>query len=202
MDKIKLAVLGLSYNHTNSGAYALVLAEEEGNRRIPIIIGAVEAQAIAIQLEGLTPPRPLTHDLFHSFADAFQIKLEEVMVYKLKDGIFYSELICNNGVNRIRIDSRTSDAVALALRFKVPIFTSQEIMDNAGIILDDSGESAPEIKIEEEQSKTSSIESADDLSELSVEELEELLLDAITNEDYEHASQIKDAIEKRKSLEE
>lgn len=198
MDKIKLAVLGLSYNHTNSGAYALVLAEEEGSRRIPIIIGAVEAQAIAIQLEGLTPPRPLTHDLFHSFADAFQIKLEEVLVYKLKDGIFYSELVCFNGSNRIRIDSRTSDAVALALRFKVPIFTLTEIMESAGIILEDSVDEK-NITIEEDDDTAIKPETEDDLNELSIDEMEELLLDAITNEDYEHASQIRDAIEKRKN---
>ena len=122
MDKIKLNVLGLSYSQANSGAYALVLAEENGERRIPIIIGSVEAQSIAIQLEGLTPPRPLTHDLFVSLADAFSLKVEEIFIYKLQEGVFYSELVCNDGKNRIRIDSRTSDAVSLALRFHCPIF--------------------------------------------------------------------------------
>ena len=150
MEKIRLQVLGLSYNHSNSGAYALVLSEEAGDRRIPIIIGGVEAQAIAIQLEGLTPPRPLTHDLFVSFAEAFNIMVEEIYIYKLKDGVFYSELVCTDGKTRIRIDSRTSDAVALALRFKVPIFTSREIMEKAGIILD----------IEDEDKQTTTAETS------------------------------------------
>ncbi len=200
MDKVKLNVLGLSYNHSNSGAYALVLAEEDGKRRIPIIIGAVEAQAIAIQLEGLTPPRPLTHDLFFSFAEAFRIHVEEVIIYKLKDGIFFSELICDNGSNRIRIDSRTSDAVALALRFKVPIYTSTEIIDAAGIILDDEG-----TKSKYESTENLSDTPADkpgilkenELKDFDMDELNELLQDAIENEDYEQASIIRDELSKR-----
>ncbi len=201
MDKVKLTVLGLSYNHSNSGAYALVLAEEEGKRRIPIIIGAVEAQAIAIQLEGLTPPRPLTHDLFFSFAEAFKIAIEEVIIYKLKDGIFFSELICDNGTNRIRIDSRTSDAVALALRFKVPIYTTNEIIDAAGIILDDEGEKSPIEKassmVGTKEEKAAPIEE-NELQDFDLSELQELLTDAVSNEDYEQASMIRDEIKRRK----
>lgn len=202
MDKVKLTVLGLSYNHSNSGAYALVLAEEDGKRRIPIIIGAVEAQAIAIQLEGLTPPRPLTHDLFYSFAEAFGISIEEVIIYKLKDGIFFSELICDNGNNRIRIDSRTSDAVALALRFKVSIYTTQEIINAAGIILDDEGdkakfESSDNLISGKQQEKNSPIPE-NELKDFDLEELDELLEDAISNEDYEQASMIRDEMKRRK----
>ncbi len=201
MDKVKLTVLGLSYNHSNSGAYALVLAEEDGKRRIPIIIGAVEAQAIAIQLEGLTPPRPLTHDLFFSFAEAFKIAIDEVIIYKLKDGIFFSELICDNGTNRIRIDSRTSDAVALALRFKVPIYTTDEIIDAAGIILDDDGEKSSVQEagsmVGAKEEKNTPIEQ-NELQDFDLSELQELLTDAVTNEDYEQASMIRDEIKRRK----
>lgn len=200
MDKVKLNVLGLSYNHSNSGAYALVLAEEDGKRRIPIIIGAVEAQAIAIQLEGLTPPRPLTHDLFFSFAEAFRISVEEVIIYKLKDGIFFSELICDNGSNRIRIDSRTSDAVALALRFKVPIYTTLEIIDAAGIILDDDG-SKSKYEGSEELGSMPDVKPApvqeNELKDFELDELNELLEEAIKNEDYEQASLIRDELSKR-----
>ena len=136
MATITLNVLGFSYSQSQSGAYALVLTEEEGDRRIPIIIGGFEAQAIAIQLEGLKPPRPLTHDLFHNFAKAFNIKLLEVTIHKLEEGVFYSKLLCDNGGQQLVIDARTSDAIALALRFKCPIYTTEEIMAQAGIILD------------------------------------------------------------------
>ncbi|MFB6317763.1 bifunctional nuclease domain-containing protein [Saccharicrinis sp. FJH54] len=203
MEKIKLNVLGLSYNHSNSGAYALVLAEEEGERRIPIIIGGVEAQAIAIQLEGLTPPRPLTHDLFVSFATAFNIKVEEVFIYKLKDGIFYSELSCFDYTtkNKVRIDSRTSDAVALALRFHVPIYTSKEIIERAGIILDIENSSSP--KPEETESTLNDLINSPedtgsiDFTEFTMEELKKELQNAVGNEDYELASKIRDEIKRR-----
>ncbi len=202
MEKVKLNVLGLSYNHSNSGAYALVLAEEEGERRIPIIIGGVEAQAIAIQLEGLTPPRPLTHDLFVSFATAFNIKLEEVFIYKLKDGIFYSELICidEQSRNKVRIDSRTSDAVALALRFHVPIYTSQDILSKAGIILDieeasESTEAEP--LTHDSLDDVVNVPETYDFSEVSLEELNNRLQEAIKKEDYELASRIRDEIKKK-----
>jgi bifunctional DNase/RNase len=187
MKKIKLRILGLSYSQTQTGAYALVLAEEKGKRRIPIIIGAPEAQSIAIQLEGLKPTRPLTHDLFTNFALAFNIELLEIRIYKLDEGIFYSELICDNGVQRINIDSRTSDAVALALRFRCPIYTTEEIMEKAGIILDFDNDEATapeptEVKLEE----------------LEIDELKELLNSAIKDENYEEASKIRDEINNRK----
>ncbi|MDO9039807.1 MAG: bifunctional nuclease family protein, partial [Bacteroidota bacterium] len=136
MHKVKLNILGLSVSQSQSGAYALVLAEENGDRRIPIIIGPIEAQSIAIQLEGLKPPRPLTHDLFKQMASAFDINISEVIIYKLEEGIFYSELVCIKDGNQLIIDSRTSDAVALALRFGSPIYTTEEILERAGIVIE------------------------------------------------------------------
>ena len=190
MKKIKLRILGLSYSQTQTGAYALVLAEEKGKRRIPIIIGAPEAQSIAIQLEGLKPTRPLTHDLFTNFALAFNIELLEVRIYKLEEGIFYSELICDNGVERINIDSRTSDAVALALRFRCPIFTTEQIMSKAGIILDFDANN-PENSEENKQAE-------EDYKEMDTEELQEVLDLSIKEENYEEASKIRDEINSRK----
>ena len=125
MKRVKLKVLGISYSQTQSGAYALILVEENGNRRIPIIIGGFEAQAIVIKIENLEPPRPLTHDLFKSFADEFNISMVEVVIHKLEEGVFYSRLLCNNGDKELSIDSRTSDAVALALRFDCPIYIAK-----------------------------------------------------------------------------
>jgi hypothetical protein len=193
MQKVKLNILGLSVSQTQSGAYALVLAEENGERRIPIIIGPVEAQAIAIQLEGLKPPRPLTHDLFKNLATAFDIVISEVVIYKLEEGIFYSELICENDGRQIRIDSRTSDAVALALRFRCPIYTTEEILKKAGIVLDlelDSGEQHRPLE------KTNRPRS--EYENYTLAELNDLLNDAINNEDYERASKVRDEIRRRK----
>lgn len=202
MGKIKLNVLGLSYSQTQTGAYALVLSEEDGDRRIPIIIGGVEAQSIAIQLEELEPPRPLTHDLFKSFAEAFAVSVLEVNIYRLEEGIFYSELICQKGDNKIRIDSRTSDAVAIALRFKCPIYTTNEIIDKAGIVLSIEGEpQEPTIpsqsEPEAEQSTTSASGSGGQFSTYSKSQLESMLDDAIRDEDYEKASLIRDELDKR-----
>ena len=195
MLKIKLNVLGLSVSQTQTGAYALVLSEENGDRRIPIIIGPVEAQSIAIQLEGLHPPRPLTHDLFKNVAQAFEIELIEVIIYKLEEGIFFSELICEQNGTRIAIDSRTSDAVALALRFKCPIYTTEEILSKAGIIIEVS-ENSEEDTLPED---TDESDGQKDKYELySVKELERLLQEAIHEENYEVASEIRDEISRRK----
>jgi len=198
MKKVKLNILGLSYSQTQTGAYALVLSEADGNRRIPIIIGAVEAQAIAIQLEGLKPPRPLTHDLFLNVALAFDIEIAEVFIHKLEEGIFYAEIVCEQNSNRIRVDSRTSDAIALALRFECPIFTTEEILDKAGINMefDESGEGSDEFEDDENSKKPSA--GHVDYSDYSPDELNELLDAAITDEDYEKASEIRDEINKRK----
>ena len=194
MQKIRLNILGLSVSQTQSGAYALVLAEENGDRRIPIIIGPVEAQAIAIQLEGLKPPRPLTHDLIKNMALAFNIALLEVTIYKLEEGIFYSELLCEMNGKEIKIDSRTSDAVALALRFRCPIYTSEDILKKAGIVLELDDEHSPvkSFSDEEETLETSTY------SQYSLNELNEMLEEAVKNEDYEKASIIRDELKKRK----
>ncbi len=190
--RVKLNILGLSYSQTQTGAYALVLAEEEGERRIPIIIGSVEAQSIAIKLEGLAPPRPLTHDLFLNFATAFNIEVVEVVVYKLEEGIFYSELLCKRESETLHIDSRTSDAVALALRFNCPIYTYDEIMDKAGIVLDfdHEDEDSMEIEVQEQKSPKEYVSS-------SLEELKAMLEDVVKKEDYEKASKIRDEIKLR-----
>lgn len=197
MRKVKLNVLGISYSQTQTGAYALVLAEESGNRRIPIIVGGFEAQAIAIQLEGLKPPRPLTHDLFFNFARTFHISLEEVTIHKLEEGVFHSQLTCNDGKQRIDIDTRTSDAIALALRFRCPIYTTEEILEKAGIILDfEHEDKADEIEIEDSEKQENPTES--NLSDLENKELKKLLQEAVANEDYEKASLIRDELNKRK----
>ncbi len=196
MAKIKLNVLGISYSQTQTGAYALVLTEENGERRIPIIIGAFEAQAIAIQLEGLQPPRPLTHDLFHNFARAFHIDVLEVEIYKLEEGVFYSKLVCTDGDKEIIVDARTSDAIALALRFKCPIYTTEEIIAQAGIVLDikEGGEEDIDLGVEEGSSEASG---ADQFREMSIRELKEMLEQAVRSENYEKASVIRDEIKRR-----
>ena len=194
MQKIRLNILGLSVSQTQSGAYALVLAEEGGERRIPIIIGPVEAQAIAIQLEGLKPPRPLTHDLIKNMALAFEIGLIEVSIYKLEEGIFYSELLCEMNGKEVKIDSRTSDAVALALRFRCPIYTSEEILKKAGIVLEQEDENSPVRSMADEDYDEPEVSS---YAQYSTDELNELLNEAIQHEDYEKASVIRDELNKR-----
>jgi bifunctional DNase/RNase len=202
MNKIKLNVLGISYSQTQTGAYALVLAEENGNRRIPIIVGGFEAQAIAIQLEGLKPPRPLTHDLFLNFARTFSIDLLEVTVYKLEEGVFSSKLTCDDGKRIIEIDARTSDAIALALRFKCPIYTTEEIIRKAGIILDFEKEAGMGSSSEKSNiPKNIPVENkpfSDELKKVNIAELQEMLNDAVKDEDYEKASMIRDEIKRRK----
>lgn len=196
MQKIRLNILGLSVSQTQSGAYALVLAEENGERRIPIIIGPVEAQAIAIQLEGLKPPRPLTHDLIKNMAMAFDIALLEVTIYKLEEGIFYSELLCEMDGKEIKIDSRTSDAVALALRFRCPIYTTEDILKKSGIILDLEDEESPVRNISDKEDYSEPEVST--YSQYSLNELNEMIDEAVRNEDYEKASIIRDELKKRK----
>jgi bifunctional DNase/RNase len=192
MKRIKLKVMGISYSQTQSGAYALLLIEEDGERRIPIIIGGFEAQAIVIKLENLEPPRPLTHDLIKKMADQFDIKVVEVMIYKLEEGVFYSKMVCTNEEKEYSIDSRTSDAVAIALRFGCPIYIDNDILEKAQLTntpsdvdLVSSGESGT---LSEPSSKYSS---------LSDDELYKLIDDAVKTEDYERAASIRDEIEKR-----
>jgi len=194
MKRVKLKVMGISYSQTQSGAYALILVEENGERRIPIIIGGFEAQAIVIKLENLDPPRPLTHDLFKKFADQFGIFISEVMIYKLEEGVFFSKLICSNGEAEYSIDSRTSDAVAIALRFGCPIYVTDEILEKAGITInpaesdnlsanDNAGSFEPE---------NTRFDSYSD------DELYKMIDEAVKTEDYERAASIRDEIEKRK----
>ena len=200
MSKIKLNVLGISYSQTQSGAYALVLTEESGDRRIPIIVGGFEAQSIAIQLEGLKPPRPLTHDLFMNFANSFKIDLLEVNIHKLEEGVFYSKLLCDNGEKKITIDTRTSDAIALALRFKCPIYTTEEIMERAGIVLEFGSEEKSSSLSENATASdavTPSSISSTEYEDFTTKELNEMLKEAIGNEDYEKASLIRDELSKR-----
>ena len=206
MGKIKLNVLGISYSQTQSGAYALVLSEEEGNRRIPIIVGGFEAQAIAIELEGLTPPRPLTHDLFKNFADSYGIHILEVNIHKLEEGVFFASILCDNGNQQITLDARTSDAIALALRFKCPIYTTDEIVEKAGIVLDfekgsgleePEGPDSPEEMVQPQETSSGKRPILPDLAESNMEELRALLADAVAKEDYERASVIRDEINRR-----
>jgi bifunctional DNase/RNase len=194
MKRVKLKVMGISYSQTQSGAYALLLIEEDGDRRIPIIIGGFEAQAIVIKLENLDPPRPLTHDLFKNFADKFKISVVEVLIYKLEEGVFFSKLVCNSGENEYSIDSRTSDAVAIALRFECPIYITEEILEKAGITVSPtdegvSGSTEADTFIESERGKYGSY---------SDEELYKMIDEAIKTEDYERAASVRDEIEKRR----
>jgi bifunctional DNase/RNase len=193
MEKIKLDIAGLYYSQTQSGAYALVLSEVIGKRRLPIIIGGFEAQAIAIELEKMTPSRPLTHDLFKNFSDHFKINLIEVIIYNLVEGIFFAKLICEQNGKEVEIDSRTSDAIALAVRFESPIYTYEFVLNSAGIILDDDkddkDEIAPEISLEEITKKPS--------ERMTLKELKKHLKNSIDNEDYEAASRFRDEINNR-----
>lgn len=201
--RIKLRVQGLTNSQIQSGAYALILAEEHGVRRIPIIVGTSEAQSIAIALEHITPPRPLTHDLFATFAQAYGIQLKEVYIYKFEDGVFYSELFFDDGTSQIRLDSRTSDAIAIALRVKCDIYTTVEIVQECGVVLDDSVE---EHQTNDEDDALLELEPEDIkdeiklkrwLSLLDQEELDERLEEAIDNENYEFAKMYKDEIKRR-----
>jgi len=200
MSLVRLNIKGISYSQTQSGAYALVLSEIDGERTLPIIIGAFEAQSIAIALEKeIKPPRPLTHDLFKTFSDRFQIKVKQVIIHKLVDGVFYSSLICERDRIEEIIDARTSDAIALATRFNAPIFTYENILDKAGIFLKSKEESVEDVaKIEVEEVITeSSIPSDVSFKEISLDELHTKLDEAVVNEDYELAAKLRDEISKR-----
>lgn len=205
--KIKLRVQGLTNSQVQSGAYALILAEEDGNRRIPVIVGTPEAQSIAIALEYITPPRPLTHDLFVSFATAFDIKLKEVYIYKFEEGIFYSELLFTDGKREVPVDSRTSDAIAIALRAKCDIYVSESIMIEAGVVLDEDVEDNADEDFEDDDDDLMAMgpdEIKDDealkrwLGLIDDEELNKRLEEAVQDENYEHAKMYQDEIRRRK----
>lgn len=195
MEKVKLEIVGLSYSQTQSGAYALVLSEVEGNRRLPIIIGGFEAQAIAIELEKMAPTRPLTHDLFKNFATTFNIEVQEVIIYKLVEGIFYSKLICVREGETVEIDARTSDAIAIGVRFDCDVYTYENILSSAGILLDETSMEDDEMVVENIEEEAA----GDTIEAISNEELQNRLNQAIENEDYELASKIRDEISKREA---
>lgn len=196
MEKVELEIIGLSYSQTQSGAYALVLSEVGGKRRLPIIIGGFEAQAIAIELESMIPSRPLTHDLFKEFALAYGITLKEVIIHKLKEGVFFSKLVCLKDGKELELDARTSDAIALAVRFKCSVFTYESILGTAGLRLDQSDEEAAGIYPIQEETTTPK-ESGSQLSKYTLSELDVQLAKAVEDENYELASKIRDEINKR-----
>jgi bifunctional DNase/RNase len=199
MKKIKLDIVGLSYSQTQSGAYALVLGEVSGRRRLPIIIGSFEAQAIAIEIEKMTPSRPLTHDLFKSFAEAYHILVQEVIIYNLVDGIFFSKLICSDGKKVMEIDARTSDAIAIAVRFECPIFTYEFILSSAGIVIEGNDFVYLENITETPEEITPVSTATSGFAALSTDELKTKLQEALTEESYEKAAKIRDELNRRKA---
>ena len=193
MKNVRLDIMALSHSVTQSHNYAVVLGEENGKRRLPIVIGGFEAQAIAVALENMTPNRPLTHDLFKNTLDAYDINLKEVVINNLLDGIFYAQLICEQGGNIMQIDARTSDAISMAVRYGCPIYTFEFIMESAGVILDEE---------EQQASKKAPIKSrATSIEDMNLSSLEKLLDEALQKEDYEKAAQIRDIISSKKSSE-
>ena len=199
MDLIRLLINGISYSQTQNGAYALILSELEGERKLPIVIGTYEAQSIAISIEkDIKPPRPLTHDLFKSFCERFDIIIKRVIIHKLVDGVFYSSIICDrDGVEEI-IDSRTSDAIALASRFDAPIFTYENILEKAGIIIEiEEYDDEEKILFKELFSEETTLANSDDFKDKTIDELQKLLRIAVQNENYETAAKIRDEISNR-----
>lgn len=193
-ERIKLEILGLSSSQSQSGSFALVLGETGGNRRLPIIIGMFEAQAIAIEIEKIVPNRPMTHDLFKSFAASFDYEIKEIYISDLKEGVFFAKIICEGEKGTVEVDSRPSDAIAIGLRFDVNIYTSEAILDEAGIVLSEEGESEvtadlDELSELEDEPKT--------MGDMNSEELNEQLDDALKNEDYELAAKIRDELNRR-----
>ena len=196
MQKIKLEILGLSASQSQSNSFALVLGEETGYRRLPIIIGMFEAQAIAIEIEKIIPNRPMTHDLFKSFAQFFDFEIEEIIISDLREGVFFSKIVCTDGLKKVEIDARPSDAIAIGLRFGVSIYTYENILSEAGIVLSDF--------LEEEETFEDKIpspmpgkKSKDWMKDVNTEQLRVLLEEALGNEDYEKAAQIRDELNKR-----
>ncbi|MDI9309044.1 MAG: bifunctional nuclease family protein [Limnohabitans sp.] len=205
MSLVKLSIKGISYSQTQNGAYALILNEVDGDRKLPIVIGAFEAQSIAIALEKeIKPPRPLTHDLFKNFAERFDIVIKQVIIHKLVDGVFYSSMICERDKIEEIIDARTSDAIALALRFNAPIFTYKNILDKAGIYLKVNPEEAPSENEDDVLSTPETFGLGEEdtknmYAKYSLSELHDLLEQAVQDEDYEKAAKIRDEISKRES---
>lgn len=200
MEKIQLEILGLSSSQSQSGSFALVLGETDGNRRLPIIIGMFEAQAIAIEIEKIIPNRPMTHDLFKSFGHSFNYSIKEIVISDLKEGVFFAKIVCENDSKTVEIDARPSDAIAIGLRFNAPIFTYEKIMTDAGIILtDESEDEASDLtaEITKEESKTPSPSKDKPLKDHSYDKLKEMLNKALDEEDYERAAKIRDELNRR-----
>lgn len=195
MSKIKLKILGLSSSQSQSGSFALVLGEQKGNRRLPIIIGMFEAQAIAIEIEKIVPNRPMTHDLFKSFANAFHFSIEEIIISDLREGVFYAKIVCNDGSETLEIDARPSDAIAIGLRFSAPIYTYESIMSEAGIILTET-EEEEDVLVQDEEINSKST-AKEKLKDYSFDKLQEMLNEALEKEDYESAAKIRDEMNRR-----
>lgn len=191
--RVRLRIMGLSYNQLQSGAYALVLAQVDGPVKIPIIIGAPDAQSIAVRMENITPQRPMTHDLFVSFAHAFGVTLKEVFIYKFEDGIFSSELTFTDGSREVKLDARTSDAVAIALRTKSPIYTTREILEETGFVLDESPSAAPSDSVADEEP-----ERGPRLENYAIEELQRTLEKHIADENYEEAARVTEILRRKR----
>lgn len=200
-DRIKLRVLGISYSQIQSGAYALILAQVDGPHRIPVVIGAAEAQSIALRMESITPARPMTHDLFVSFAHAFGVKLCEVFIYKFEDGIFSSELTFTDGDRQVRIDSRTSDAIAIAMRTNAPIYTTREILDETGFIMDEqiSDHESDDNDDDCDNNDSSDYNNKPRLENYTIEELERTLNKLIDSEAYEEAAKVSEILKRKKN---
>jgi uncharacterized protein len=204
--KLKLEILGLSSSQSQTGSFALVLGETEGNRRLPIIIGMFEAQAIAIEIEKIIPNRPMTHDLFRAFGNTFHFHVEEILISDLKEGVFFAKIVVSDGLKKHDIDARPSDAIAIGLRFDSPIYTYENILAEAGIVLTDQEEEEErertekketKAKVKKEKEPTTGSKKSDDLKNFSVDKLNEMLKDAIEHEDYERAAKLRDELGKR-----
>lgn len=208
MEKIRLEIIGLSSSQSQTGSFALVLGEVNGNRRLPIIIGMFEAQAIAIEIEKVIPNRPMTHDLFKSFALSFHFIVEEIVISDLKEGVFFAKIICSDGIKNIEIDARPSDAIAIGLRFDVPIYSYETIMSEAGIVLNDDMEdemdededdddNLEEASVASNKPDSPSVGREDQIKNMSLDQLQAMLDDAIEKEDYEKAARVRDEMNKR-----
>jgi bifunctional DNase/RNase len=195
--KIKLEILGLSPSQSQAGSFALVLGEELGNRRLPIIIGVFEAQAIAVQIENIVPNRPMTHDLFKSFADGMNYTLKEIVISDLKEGIFYAKIVCTDGLREVEVDARPSDAIAIGLRFDIPIYTYEAILSEAGIISSSLADEEEEDEDAIRETLKTTGSGKDQLRDLSSEDLQRMLDDALSKEDYEKAAKIRDEMGRR-----
>jgi uncharacterized protein len=198
--KIKLEILGLSSSQSQTGSFALVLGEVGGNRRLPIIIGMFEAQAIAIEIEKIIPNRPMTHDLFKSFANSFHFHVEEIIISDLKEGVFFAKIICSDGLKKMEVDARPSDAIAIGLRFDAIIYTYETILAEAGIVLTDQDEDEEKVETKQEpkaKAKKENVKKSEDYKNYNVDKLKELLKDALDKEDYERAAKIRDELGKR-----